>query len=166
MSKMSLRKLRPEDAPLMLEWMHDPSVVSELATDFSAKTLDDCLRFIASAQDGTEDVHLAIADENGKYMGTVSLKHIRDGRAEFAITVRKCAMGRGFAAFGMKKILSYGTDILHLNEIYWCVARTNTRAVRFYDKHAYLRIPAAPAHLADFYAGFGADALIWYRYPK
>ena len=36
---MRLRQLRMEDAPLMLEWMHDYDVVSKLKTDFMSKTL-------------------------------------------------------------------------------------------------------------------------------
>ena len=38
--KVKLRRLKPEDAPLMLEWMHDPSVVEKLQTNFAGKTLN------------------------------------------------------------------------------------------------------------------------------
>lgn len=92
---MLLRKLIPEDAPLMLEWMHDPTVVEKLQTNFGAKTMEDCLRFIDAARDAGENLHLAVADNDGTYMGTVSLKHITGEQAEFAITVRAAAMGRG-----------------------------------------------------------------------
>ena len=44
---MKLRNLILEDAPLMLEWMHDKSVVAHLGTNFAEKTLADCQRFIA-----------------------------------------------------------------------------------------------------------------------
>ena len=61
---MKLRKLELRDAPLMLEWMHDPSVVSDLKANFAAKTLDDCRAFIASSADCSSDVHFAAAGEN------------------------------------------------------------------------------------------------------
>ena len=105
---MKLRKLEQRDAPLMLEWMHDPDVVGHLSTNFAEKTLDDCQRFIAWAKDTREDLHLAVADESDTYMGTVSLKHIHGGTAEFAITFRACAMGKGYARFGMDAILRKG----------------------------------------------------------
>lgn len=36
-------------------------------------------------------------------MGTVSLKHIRDNSAEFAIAIRSVAMGKGISSEAMKK---------------------------------------------------------------
>ena len=161
---MKLRKLSLEDAPLMLEWMHDESVVAKLAANFAAKTIDDCRNFIAASQEDKENLHLAITDENDTYMGTVSLKHIdrAGGTAEFAITVRAGAMGKGFARFGMDSILKMGIGEMGLSAIYWCVSPKNERAVRFYDKHGYTRITEVPAEILSAYP---ADMeLIWYVY--
>lgn len=146
----------------MLEWMHDPTVVEKLHTNFADKTLEDCQAFIASAQNCGEDLHLAIVDDSDTYMGTVSLKHMENGTAEFAITVRRCAMGGGYAPYGMQAILSYGIQKLGLKAIYWCVSPENKRAVRFYDKHQYLRTELVP----DAIAGRYHQALIWYVYGQ
>lgn len=43
---MKLRKLEEKDAKLMLEWMHDKSVVEFMGANFEAKTIDDCKKFI------------------------------------------------------------------------------------------------------------------------
>ena len=158
---MKLRMLKPEDAPLMLEWMHDPEVVRYMQADFAGKTLEDCKRFIqASAEPGGEDLHRAIADEEDVYQGTVSLKHIRDGRAEFAITVRKCAMGKGIAREAMAAILAFGLEEQGLNRIYWCVSPENIRAVRFYDKNGYVRVPV-PQDISG-YSEEQKARYIWY----
>ena len=149
---MRLRPLKPGDAACMLEWMHDPSVVRYMQTDFSRKTLEDCLRFIEAAQNAERDIHLAItADDDDAYLGTVSLKHIEKHQAEFAITIRACAMGSGISAQAMRSILEYGLKELNLSRIYWCVSPENARAVRFYDKNGYRRIPApdVPAYTAE-----------------
>lgn len=37
-------------------------------------------------------------------MGTVSLKKIQNGVAEFGIVVRKQAMGKGYSKYGMDEI--------------------------------------------------------------
>lgn len=138
---MKLRNLKPEDAPLMLEWMHDPEVVKDLQTNFGSKTIEDCERFIRAAEEPGEDLHLAIASEpEDEYLGTVSLKHIRNQEAEFAITIRKKAMGKGISKEAMKQILDYGLNELGLKRIYWCVSPKNARAVRFYEKNGYQRI--------------------------
>ena len=159
---MLLRNLQTKDAPLMLEWMHDPDVVGHLAANFAQKSLDDCNRFIAWANETQEDLHLAIADEKDEYMGTVSLKHIHDGTAEFAITIRKCAMGKGYSAFGMAAILKKGLQELGLHAIYWCVSQRNLRAVRFYDKNGYQRTKDIPAHILQAYTPEQLGDFIWY----
>lgn len=135
-----LRKLKQSDAPLMLEWMHDEDVVHFMKADFQHKTLGDCERFIDSSQEDTKNIHLAVVDDIDTYMGTVSLKNIDNGSSEFAITMRKEAMGKGYAAEAMKQIIDKGFNELGLEYIYWYVRPENKRAVRFYDKNGYQRI--------------------------
>ena len=163
---MQLRKLELRDAPLMMEWMHDESVVFHLATNFRDKTLEDCRNFVSWANNTDTDLHLAVADENDEYMGTVSLKHIHDGTAEFAITVRACAMGKGYSKFGMAAILEHGLKALGLSAIYWCVSRQNARAVRFYDKNGYPRTETVPAHILSAYTPEQLRDFIWYAVTK
>lgn len=157
---MKLRKLELKDAPYMLEWMHDDFVVHDLRTNFAAKTIEDCNSFIVSAQDESESIHLAIVDDHDEYMGTVSLKHIRENKAEFGITVRRCAMGKGFSQFGMESIVDYGYENRHIDYVYWCVDPNNKRAVRFYDKNEYKRCNA-PECVED-YTEDERKRYVWY----
>ena len=136
---MKLRKLDRDDALSMLEWMHDPSVVENLQADFASMRIEDCERFIESAQTAVHDLHLAIADDKDEYQGTVSLKHISGETAEFAIAIRKSAMGKGFSEYGMKEMLRIAFERLGLAAVYWCVSPENRRACRFYDKQGYRR---------------------------
>lgn len=163
---MNLRKLQQKDAELMLSWMHDDSVVHDLGTDFSKKTIDDCKNFIEYAQDETHDLHLAIIDDNDEYMGTTSLKHINREKsyAEFAITVRKEAMGKGYSSYGMSEIIRKGHEELNLKNIYWCVNVKNKRAVRFYDKSGYMPTNNVPQEILDCYEDLtsGGEVLRWY----
>ena len=163
---MNLRKLERKDAEYMLEWMHDDDVVHYLSANFAAKTIDDCYGFIEFAQSFETDINLAITDENDEYMGTVSLKHIdrENGTAEFAITIRKCAMGKGYSAYGMAEILKRGLGEYGLNRIYWCVSRINERAVRFYDKNQYVRTEEVPEKIKGAYTEEQNAMFIWYVY--
>ena len=120
--------------------MHDDDVVHFMKADFEHKTLTNCEKFISLAQDSSHNLHLAVADDNNTYMRTVSLKDINDDTAEFAITMRKTAMGKGYATEGMRQILNLGFNDLNLNTIYWCVSKNNHRAVKFYDKNGYTRV--------------------------
>lgn len=132
---MKLRDLVLKDAPLMLEWMHDESVVGKLKGNFIEKTLADAESFILESANKVENIHLAIVSDEDEYMGTVSLKNVKDGSAEFAITVRKSSMGRGYSWYGMEEIIKLAFEEYGLESVYWCVSRENERAVRFYDKH-------------------------------
>ncbi len=139
-NNMRLRDLRSKDAPLMLEWMHDPSVVKDLKANFAAKTIEDCERFIEASLHQEENKNLAIVDDDDIYMGTVSLKHITADNAEFAITVRKAAMGKGYSRYAMHEIIRIGLEDMGLEYVYWCVSPVNERAVHFYDKNGYTRV--------------------------
>lgn len=163
---MKLRALQISDAPHMLEWMHDENVVAHLGADFAAKTMEDCERFITAHQEAGEDLHLAVADEADTYMGTVSLKHMdrAAGTAEFAISMRSCAMGKGYSAYGMREILRMGLEEQGLRQIYWCVCRNNERAVRFYDKNGYRRTRKVPEHITAEYTPEQLEEFIWFLY--
>lgn len=163
---MKLRKLELKDAPLTLEWMHDETVVEDLHTDFASKTIDDCIKFIENSNNFTESAHYAIASDEDEYMGTVSLKHIdRDtNSAEFAITVRKASMGRGYSWFGMEAIIEKAFSEFGLDSVYWCVSRKNTRAVRFYDKHNFHESVDISKNILNRYSN--GDDLKWYSVLK
>lgn len=159
---MKIRKLRFKDAPLMLEWMHDDSVIRDMKTDFASKTLDDCLSFIKQSHDDSNNLHLAIVDDTNTYMGTVSLKHISCFSAELGIVVRKCAMGKGFSEFGIKNIIEKGFKQLRLKNIFWCVSPQNQRALKFYDNNKYQR-SSIPKEAKDYYTVEELQHYIWYE---
>ena len=158
---MRLRKLMSKDAPLMLEWMHNPDVVKDLQANFKEKTIDDCYLFIEKSLVDERNVHLAIVDDSDEYLGTVSLKNIEAGCAEFAITIRSCAMGKGISKAAMEQIIELGFRNFDLNSIYWCVSPENVRAVKFYDKNGYKRID--PKDLMIY--GYSSEQIshyLWY----
>lgn len=137
-----LRNLEKKDAPLMLEWMHDESVVCNLNKNFSDMTINDCLGFIHQSIECEQSIHMAIVDESDDYLGTVSLKNIdyKKKYAEFAITIRKSAMGRGISKVGMFEILRIAFEKINLRQVYWYVSKENIRAIKFYDKLGFRKI--------------------------
>ena len=137
-----LRKLESKDAELMLEWMHDEDVVKDLKNDFLHMTIENCKSFIESSQNEEKNIHYAIVDENDEYLGTVSLKNVNrtNSCAEFAITIRKKAMGTGSSSFAIKEIIRLAFEKYSLNKVYWYVDKKNCRAIKFYDKNGYDRV--------------------------
>ncbi len=160
---MKLRKLQEKDAPYMLEWMHDEELVRHMHKNFSSMMLEHCLGFIKNSDKSKEDVHFAIADENDEYLGTVSLKNIQDGHAEFGIVIRRKAMGNGVATYGMKSVLRYAFDELELDFVFWCVDRKNLRALSFYDKNKYPQINYSELNVNVPYKEDESNQFVWYK---
>lgn len=129
-----LRPLRPEDAPLMLEWMQDPMIACFFRFDAASMTEEKCRAFIESASRDPGSRHYAIADEQDEYLGTISLKDIAGGRAEYAISTRKCAHGTGAALQATREILRVAFEDLGLETVYLNVLAENLRANTFYRK--------------------------------
>ena len=163
---MNLRELEIKDAPYMLEWMHDDSVVKHLRGKISSKTIEDAKKFIIDSQSLKHDVHLAIVSDEDEYMGTVSLKNIDNNNksAEFAITVRSSAMGKGYSWYGMDEIIKRAFRDYGLENVYWCVDKNNTRAVRFYDKHNFHEALDIPIEVLNRYKEM--NNLKWYSILK
>lgn len=163
---MRLRKLELKDAKYMLEWMHDESVVEKLRGNFKEKKLEDCQSFIKNSYDIERAIHFAIVTDEDEYMGTVSLKDIdrENNSAEFAITVRKEAMGRGYSWYGMEEIIRLAFEEFGLENVYWCVSRENDRAVRFYDKHNFHEAVDISEKILKRYKGM--ENLKWYSVLK
>lgn len=159
---MRLRRLELKDAFLMLEWMHDENVICNMATNFEEKSIEDINAFILNSRDESTSLHRAIVSESDEYMGTVSLKHIDmvEKIAEFAIVVRTEAMSKGYSWFGMIEILRIAFEELHLESVYWCVSKDNSRAVHFYDKHRFREALDIPVNILDNYRN--EDNLKWY----
>lgn len=159
---MNLRKLKLKDAPFMLEWMHDSDVVKYLKGNFKDKTIEDCKTFINNSIKDCNNIHMAIVSDSDEYMGTVSLKDIKKDEkcAEFGISIRKNAMGRGYSWFAMKAMLDYGFKKCGLDYIYWCVSNDNIRACKFYDKHHFSEMKDVPCFAKNKYSKL--NSLKWY----
>ena len=161
---MRLRNLELKDAPLMLEWMHDESVVGKLKGNFIEKTLADAESFILASANKEKNIHLAVVSDEDEYMGTVSLKNVEDGSAEFAVAVRQKAMGKGYAWFALEEILNKAFAEYGLESVYWCIARTDERALRFCDKHVFHENVDIPEKVLSRYKDL--DNLKWYSVLK
>lgn len=157
---MKLRKLEEKDAPYMLEWMQDINITKCFQIDFSKKTVDDCYEFMN--KELNNELHLAIVDDEDEYMGTVSLKHISNKNAEFAIVTRSVAHGKGYALYGMREIINIGFNKYNLDYIYWNVYKNNYRAIKFYDKNGFSRIASTKIDDVEKYYK-DTSPYLWYE---
>lgn len=137
---MKLRRLDLNDAPRMLEWMHDTDVTQYFRFDGKASTIQTVEKFIKESSLNQAAQHYAVTTDNDKYMGTVSLKNIdlENKHAEYAISLHMDAIGKGYARFATDNILKVAFNELHLNKVYLNVLSINVRANRFYEKYGFV----------------------------
>ena len=136
-----LRQLCEKDAELMLEWMHDPDTQKGFQKNMLDMSLEDARKFCREAKPESdlqqgESMHLAIANDENEYLGTISLKNInmKYRSAELAISLRKKARGKGIAAEAVKLLFKKGFEQIGLHRIYLTVLADNTAAIRLYEK--------------------------------
>lgn len=133
---MRLRKLEPRDAEGMLNWMSDPSISQYFRFSKDSATLESVNNYINQAQSSEKDMHLAIADDDDNYVGTISLKSIDPiaRNAEYAISTCAQVHGTGIALEATKEILRIAFKELNLHRVYLNVLADNGRANHFYKK--------------------------------
>ena len=140
-----LRELKEQDAEGMLEWMHSEESKKFFKKNMQAITLDQAIEFCRNAEipktilNGVS-LHFAVADENDEYLGTISLKNINTETksAEYAISMREKACGKGISVKATTELLRYGFEECKLHRIYLNVLAENKRAIRFYEKCGFI----------------------------
>ena len=75
-------------------------------------------------------------DENDDYLGTISLKDVDiiSGNAEYAISLRKKAQGRGIATQATKELLKKAFEQFGFEKVYLNVLADNEHAIHLYEK--------------------------------
>lgn len=140
---MSLRELLEKDAEGMLEWMNDPEILKNFRFGAESRDKNDIINFIKEASveliEG-KSIHYAIVDENDEYLGTVSLKNIdlSARNAEFAISLRKKAQGKGIGYKATMELLEMAFGRYDLHRVYLNVLTENLRAIRMYEKCGFI----------------------------
>lgn len=142
---IKLRNLEEKDAPFMLEWMHDPEIQKAFKKNMLDATIEDAKSFINKSKMPVElatgmSLHYAIVDrEDDQYLGTISLKDVdlENGTAEYAITTRKLAHGKGIAYKATKLILEKAFQELRLRRVFLSVHADNTAAIKLYEKSGF-----------------------------
>lgn len=159
-SQFSLRPLEPRDSTRMLEWMRDPEVTKYLQIGGPDTSKDSVDMFIRSSGDERTNLHRAVVDSTGEYLGTISLKHIdrEKKEAEYAISMHSSAMGTGAAAAASRLLLELAFRQLGLQRVYLNVLQANQRAVRFYEKFGFRY-----SHESTLWVGDVEMPLKWYE---
>lgn len=140
---MYLRELKEKDVEGMLEWLQDVEIRNNFRIGNKALKRINVLKFIEEAETTPiegKSIHYAIVDEYDEYLGTVSLKDVDllARKAEFAISLRRKAQGRGVGTKATKEILNKAFNKFELEKVYLNVFSDNERAIHMYEKCGFI----------------------------
>lgn len=151
---IALRELKETDAPLMLEWMHDPEIQKCFKKDMLGADLSDAANFCLQAKlpdaiQSSNNLHFAIVDSHDEYLGTISLKEIDwDNRsAEYAIVLRKSGWGKRIAYRATGMLLKKAFQEYGLHRIYLNVLADNFSAIKLYERCGFVFEGEFRAHI-------------------
>lgn len=136
---MQLRALNKKDAEGMLEWMKNPQVCRFFRFNPEDVSIESVLRFIDDADTQLKcktSINMAIVNDADEYLGTISLKNIDYCalNAEYAISLRVKAQGKGIASWATRRMLSIAFEELMLKKVYLNVLSDNENAIHCYEK--------------------------------
>lgn len=134
-----LRRLKIQDCEGMFEWMHDMEIAQCFRDNMSVKDWNDVLEFVKNSDNVVTDgasAHFAIVEDTDEYLGTISLKNInlKDKNAEYAISLRRTAWGRGIGQAATMEVLRLAFMEHGLERIYLNVLENNIKAIHLYEK--------------------------------
>lgn len=165
---VSLRYLKKKDVQGMLEWMHDADINQFFRFDAEHMTEEKAEKFVEDSIKAIKkktSYNYAVVDGTDCYLGTISLKNVDwDAKsAEYAISLRKTAQGKGIAAAATSILLEDAFKKLELNRIFLNVLSENKGAIRMYEKFGFVYEGEFRQHV--FLKGRTRD-LKWYSILK
>jgi RimJ/RimL family protein N-acetyltransferase len=136
-SRVRLRELREEDAPLIVEHVRDPEVVRFLESwAWRPYGLEDARDFIRRRDPGALVWGIECL-EDGAFIGSTALRELdfRDRNCEWGIYVApRERWGKGYGTEACRLAVGYAFGQLGMEKVYLSVHEGNDRGRRAYEK--------------------------------
>ncbi len=157
---IKLRRLEKKDVPFILEWMKDDELNQFFRFDAKTITEQTVLNFVENSFSDISK-NYAITLDDDEYLGTISLKEInqKDKSTEYAVALRKKAIGKGVAKSATLEVLKTAFKDLKLNKVYLNVYADNLRAAKLYEKCGFKKTGYLKQHV--YLNGVYKDLLLY-----
>jgi UDP-4-amino-4,6-dideoxy-N-acetyl-beta-L-altrosamine N-acetyltransferase len=137
---VELTPLRPDDSPLLFEWINDRSLV-ELSAPFRPISLSEHDEWFERIL-RRNDARIFAIREDGRLVGTCQLHSIHPVHRSAELQIRigaADARGRGIGREALRQLLRQGFEELGLHRISLHVFATNEAAIRAYEHVGFRR---------------------------
>lgn len=139
---VSIRKFTAEDIPNKVRWINDENNNQFLHYDLPLKVENTAVWFEKN-KDRT-DRYDAVIEYNGAPVGIIGLLSIKDGEAEYYVTLGESKLkGKGIAGKATRLLLEYAYQQLKLKVVYLYTETENYSAQRLFEKMGFEKISVA-----------------------
>ena len=142
-TKVYLRPLEREDAPLFVPWLNDAAVTRTLEIFYRPINLQTELDFIDNVYKSEHDIVLGIVPKDtDTLIGVTGLHRLefKHRRAVFAICIgEKGAWGKGYGSETTALMTGYAFETLNLNRVGLEVYEDNEPGIKAYEKVGFKR---------------------------
>ena len=138
MSKITLRKLKPEDKKLFTKWWRDPELIKMTSGILDLITDDEVEKYFSMMLFSAKNYHFIVC-LGKRSIGHISLAQRDNEWYETQIVIgEKEYWGKGFATEAMLLLLKKAEQ-LNIKEIFLEVRPDNNPAIRVYEKCGFVR---------------------------
>lgn len=133
MADVRLRKFEERDVPNKVKWINDAENNQYL--HYNLPLVEEKTYAWFQTLENRTDRYDAVIEYGGIPVGIIGLLGIKDGRAEYYITMgEKQHKGKGIAKEATRILLDYAFSNLNLEEVYLYTEEENIRAQRLFEK--------------------------------
>lgn len=134
-TKATLRAVEWDDLPSIVRWLNDGEVTKYLLAS-SLTTMEEQQRWFENSQ-FSDDRTFSIMDEEGRLIGYCGIAHLDWSERRCSVWLiigEKDVWNQGYGYDGMKVLLRYLFQELHINRVGLFVDVTNSRAISVYQR--------------------------------
>lgn len=133
MADVKLRKFEERDVPNKVKWINDEANNQYL--HYELPLIEEKTYAWFKTVENRIDRYDAVIEYNGIPVGIIGLLNIKDGHAEYYVTMgEKEYKGKGVAKDATKLLLEYAFSELGLEEVYLYTEEENVVAQRLFEK--------------------------------
>lgn len=139
---VSIRKFTAEDIPNKVRWINDHNNNQFLHYELPLE-LENTKKWFDRVKDN-KDRYDAVIEYNGQPVGLIGLLSIKDGEAEYYVTLGESTLkGKGIAGQATVLLLEYAYKEIGLNFVYLYTETQNISAQRMFEKLGFQKLGIA-----------------------
>lgn len=141
MSGLRLRAMEMEDVDLMYRVENDASLwhLGSASVPYSHALLRDFVLNTTGDIYTDKQVRLMVEDDEGQVVGMVDLTDfsVKHSRAQVGIIILEPFRGMGYATEAIRLVVSYASDVLHLNQLYAYIETDNVNCLTAFRSNGF-----------------------------